>query len=308
MVKNTLDFIRQFLRSAEQVYSFCPRLSKSFIFGTDAVAEFQETNTPPSEEWLEKNGGHVEEGSFETEAEYDAYQKALEDCDGWMAYDCPENPVVEAPSTPFILQFKLTGQLDWRDFPQISTVENYSIDFPAEFLHNYYSNNYVAWEDDMQKFIDGEIPLEEFKKYGHGITTDAEAQTEMMRLRRLILDETLSDFFTDFSSGNLVFRRKSTAVTHVKYENQIRTMRAEAIKVITEADANPDKWYELFVDEGDEEGTHTVDSGDTFDEAVVNFENYADEYGIENLHLDIWKNREAPQEVTDIKFLRTPSK
>lgn len=62
------------------------------------------------------------------------------------------------------------------------------------------------------------------------------------------------------------------------------------ISEIQEADSNPDKWYELFVDEGDDVGTHTVQSEDVYDNVVANYELYVTEYGQDNVHLDIWEN------------------
>lgn len=62
------------------------------------------------------------------------------------------------------------------------------------------------------------------------------------------------------------------------------------ISEIQEADSNPDKWYELFVDEGDDVGTHTVQSEDVFDNVVSNYELYVTEHGQDNVHLDIWRN------------------
>lgn len=76
-------------------------------------------------------------------------------------------------------------------------------------------------------------------------------------------------------------------------------------KTIEETDANPDKWYELLVDEGEIEGTHTIDSGDTFEDVIADFQKYAIEYGTDNLCIDIWQNRDTSTEVMvlfDIEF------
>lgn len=62
------------------------------------------------------------------------------------------------------------------------------------------------------------------------------------------------------------------------------------ISEIQEADSNPNKWYELFVDEGDDVGTHSVQSEDVYDNVVANYELYVTEYGQDNVHLDIWEN------------------
>lgn len=67
------------------------------------------------------------------------------------------------------------------------------------------------------------------------------------------------------------------------------------ISEIQEADSNPDKWYELFVDEGDDVGTHTVQSEDVFDNVVSNYELYVTEHGQDNVHLDIWRNTVNPE-------------
>lgn len=74
-----------------------------------------------------------------------------------------------------------------------------------------------------------------------------------------------------------------------EYENLIRVLRIEFAVEIREADANPDKWYELYIEEGDEAGTHTVQSANTFNEVVTHFEDYAELYGIPNTHIDIMR-------------------
>lgn len=74
-----------------------------------------------------------------------------------------------------------------------------------------------------------------------------------------------------------------------EYEKLIRALRIEFSVEIKEADANTDKWYELYVDKGVEIGTHTVCSASTFDEVIVHFEEYAGQYGISNTHIDIMR-------------------
>ena len=61
-----------------------------------------------------------------------------------------------------------------------------------------------------------------------------------------------------------------------EYEKLIRALRIEFSVEIKEADANTDKWYELYVDKDAEIGTHTVCSASTFDEVIVHFEKYAE--------------------------------
>lgn len=75
----------------------------------------------------------------------------------------------------------------------------------------------------------------------------------------------------------------------VEYENLIRALRIEFTVEIKEADANTDKWYELYIDNGAEIGTHTVHSASTFDEVIVYFEEYAEQFGISNTHIDIMR-------------------
>lgn len=72
-----------------------------------------------------------------------------------------------------------------------------------------------------------------------------------------------------------------------EYEKLIRNLRIEFTVEIREADANPDKWYELYIDEGNEIGTNTVHCASTFNEVVACFEQYAGQYGKANTHIDI---------------------
>lgn len=72
-----------------------------------------------------------------------------------------------------------------------------------------------------------------------------------------------------------------------EYENLLRNLRIEFTVEIKEADSNSDKWYELYVDEGNELGTHTVHKAATFDEVTTSFEEYAEQYGKSNIHIDI---------------------
>lgn len=72
-----------------------------------------------------------------------------------------------------------------------------------------------------------------------------------------------------------------------EYENFLRNLRIEFTVEIKEADSNPDKWYELYVDEGNELGTHTVHEAVTFNEVITYFDEYAEQYGKSNTHIDI---------------------
>jgi len=85
-----------------------------------------------------------------------------------------------------------------------------------------------------------------------------------------------------------------------KYARVFDEVRSRFAAEIAEADANPDKWYEVFV--ADENGsTHSEASGDTFDEAIAHFERIADEWGLSNTSIDIWENRESPDNILQIK-------
>jgi hypothetical protein len=85
-----------------------------------------------------------------------------------------------------------------------------------------------------------------------------------------------------------------------KYARVLDEVRSLFAAEIAEADANPDKWYEVFVGV-ENEGTHTEASGGTFDDAVSNFESIADEWGIDHTSIDIWGNRENPSVMLQIK-------
>ncbi len=221
-------------------------ITRTIIFGERAVKEFENTGIIPSSEWMEEYGGLVDRKSFKSTAEHNAYMEALEDYDGHHDFICVDNGPAEKKcgycqtwqsffadresdtycpdcgsliisakpnnekSAPTKIQFRSTDNREWRDFPSMPTVENFNIDFPAEFLHNYYSSNYVAWEDDMRRFIDGELTLEEFRKHRHEIETKEEAKEEMYRLREKILEEAFEDFFADLIAGKFEFRRVAT--------------------------------------------------------------------------------------------------
>lgn len=105
------------------------------------------------------------------------------------------------------LQFRTSDNPEWRDFPAVSTVGDFNNDFPSEFMHSYYSSNYIAWEQDMFMWINDECTQEEFKSKGHDIPTKWQAEDEMKRLRQIIINETMEDFFSDFVAGRIEFRR-----------------------------------------------------------------------------------------------------
>ena len=218
------------------------------IFGQDAVKYHEWTGQVPLDKFLSLNGGVVSEVKFNTQEEYSAYLQALADYDSWPSYAtiekeiviekcphcedwesffadrdskvyCPDCGSLIIPAkqrndkiAPVKLQFQTTGNTEWRNFPEVPTVENYTTDFPSEFMHGYHSSDYVAWEDDMRRFVDGEITLEEFKEYGHEFNTQWQAEEEMKWLRQIILNETMEDFFVDFVAVKIKFRQVQTTL------------------------------------------------------------------------------------------------
>lgn len=73
-----------------------------------------------------------------------------------------------------------------------------------------------------------------------------------------------------------------------KYEKFLNIIKLKFAEIITEADNNENKWFELFVDEGEVTGTYTIDTGSTFDEAVTNYKKHINQFGINNIFLDLW--------------------
>lgn len=74
------------------------------------------------------------------------------------------------------------------------------------------------------------------------------------------------------------------------YNVFLNAIKQKHSDIIEEANNNVHKWFELFVDKGDE--TQTVDSGDTFDEAIAHFELHAKNWGADNLFVDIWTDKD----------------
>jgi len=88
-----------------------------------------------------------------------------------------------------------------------------------------------------------------------------------------------------------------------RYETVTQEIRSRFAAEIAEADTNPDKWYEVFVTDGDG-GTRTERRCSTFDEVVEHFGPIADEFGTDNTSVDIWENREEPRNILLISALR----
>lgn len=78
-------------------------------------------------------------------------------------------------------------------------------------------------------------------------------------------------------------------ITHILYG-----IKTANLALISEADSNPDKWFELMVIH-ENGGTETVFSADTFDEITPHeIIRYFEEYRFDNINIDIWENRESP--------------
>ncbi|GAB6013556.1 hypothetical protein [Viscerimonas tarda] len=60
------------------------QVSVTIIFGTEAVREYEDSGEIPSEEWLEANGGVVDEKTFKSQGLMNAYLEGLNDADGWL--------------------------------------------------------------------------------------------------------------------------------------------------------------------------------------------------------------------------------
>lgn len=84
-------------------------------------------------------------------------------------------------------------------------------------------------------------------------------------------------------------------VSTKEYKAFLNRMKQKYSDVIEEADNNVHKWFELFVDKGDE--TQTVDSGDTFDQAIAHFELHVKNWGADNLFMDVWTDKDMDKTV-----------
>ena len=58
-------------------------IKATVICGGSAVREYDEYGEIPSEKWFEDHGGTVEEKTFKTQGEYDAYSMGLADAADW---------------------------------------------------------------------------------------------------------------------------------------------------------------------------------------------------------------------------------
>lgn len=70
------------------------------IFGEDAVKEFDATGQIPSDKWLLDNGGVVDEKTFRTQEEYDAYMEGVNDTAEWSDSHFLEPEITPDGNTP----------------------------------------------------------------------------------------------------------------------------------------------------------------------------------------------------------------
>lgn len=105
------------------------------------------------------------------------------------------------------LQFRLKGESEWRNFPELPTVDNDEHLFFEFFMHNHSSSDYIAWEEDIYMWLNDECTTEEFKAKGHDYPAKWQAKDERKRLRQIIINETMEDFFADLVAGKIEFRQ-----------------------------------------------------------------------------------------------------
>jgi hypothetical protein len=55
----------------------------TILFGSEVVAQYEETGEIPSEDWLDANGGVVDTKVFKSKELMEAYCEGLSDADGW---------------------------------------------------------------------------------------------------------------------------------------------------------------------------------------------------------------------------------
>lgn len=82
-------------------------------------------------------------------------------------------------------------------------------------------------------------------------------------------------------------------------KRQIELARSSRAVVIDSADCDCDRWYELFVihDDGSSE---SMESAKVFDEITPHLQKYIDEYGVDNVEIDIWENEMCPKPIASL--------
>jgi hypothetical protein len=185
------------------------------------------------------------------------------------------------------------------EFPEDSShFENNEIGYPC-FNSEDNGARYVTEYEYIKHFEKDPIPNTYFRPLRWPESQSYFGESSTDALCEPIEDEKgLADFGSQAIWVPLCMLGSEVAVS--KYDNILDEIRTKFANEIAEADANPDKWYEVFVVDGTGE-THSEESGNTFDEAIANFERIADEWGLENTSIDIWENRESSNPIFQIK-------
>lgn len=84
------------------------------------------------------------------------------------------------------------------------------------------------------------------------------------------------------------------------YKIVLSAIKEKFYAEIGEADNNSNKWFELFILKGKDKESETVAYGKTFDGVSKWFEKYATEYGLDNVHIDIWQGGNIPNNIHSV--------
>lgn len=153
-------------------FNIIDMVKATIILGEDAVKHYNETGTPPSDEWLMDNGGVVDEKEFQTKAEYDAYVQALSDASGWGDYQVIGPPDVRTESELPVeasvwlrLGITVTGskediekilQGDEAAFASLLKKKKFNINgetyIPSSCIEEYNSQNKTSFEEEDIEF------------------------------------------------------------------------------------------------------------------------------------------------------------
>lgn len=82
-------------------------------------------------------------------------------------------------------------------------------------------------------------------------------------------------------------------------KQQIELARSSRTAVIDSTDCDCDRWYELFVIHEDG-SSESMEREDTFDAITSYLEKYIDEYGVDNVEIDIWEDEMSPKPITSL--------
>lgn len=176
----------------------------------------------------------------------------------------------------------------------------------AEELHfGHMGNGITVW--DSSREINHEYPTVAHIAYDRSVTYYEDVSPEArQRIEHFALYENMDISQTQsrpaLQPNDRIASRPNkvddiSTATESEYLTLVAAIKLRHSERIAAIDADPDQWYELFVNEGEAEGSYTVESGDTFDEAVTKLVHYAKLYGLDNVFLDVWTERESPQDM-----------